>query len=136
MANELLRKASSPDYYSQWPEIQDENISAREGRPLKEALLGALHRSSDPQFEDAVLSALCGCHDEDLLPLWVEYLTKHLAQLKSANGVVHNILVTLWQMGEINRKTNDSGGRSLMDVELNIEEANEYLKKRGVAIHW
>jgi len=135
MAGELLRRASVPTYQSGEKEIDDEEISGKERAELKGALLGALSRSSDPSYVCSILTALSYTYDRDLLPLWVHYLSEHLRNLKRSNNIVHTALIALRDLDELVREIGP-GGRSMADVDRNIDDAQRYLLTQGIKIPW
>jgi len=135
MAGELLRRTSSPEYKSGTREIDDEEIAELERAELKEALLKALSRNSEPGYVCSLLYALSYTYDRDLLPLWVQYLSEHLWNLKRSNAIVHTALIALRDLDELVREAGP-GGRSLADVDRNIEDAQRYLLTRGIKIPW
>ena len=132
MAGDLIRKASSSGFHSGFEEIDREQVSASEREELREATLRALSRSSDPYYVGSLLNVLGCTFDDNLLPLYVEYLTKYLSLLKASNIVVYSILSNLESLGELLFKGLTS--RSAHDVERNVKEANEFLQKRGIIV--
>ncbi len=136
IAGELVRREASKEFHSGYKDIDEEEVSLEERDQLKDALLEALARTSEPRFVGSLLSALSATGDRDLLPLWVEHLAKYLEQLKASNAVVHSVLNALNDIGELEREIRPSGGRSAADVDLNIEEAQKYLLKRGIKVPW
>lgn len=132
MAGDLIRKASCPDYQSGFEEIDREQVSITERAELREAALKALSRNSDPEYVCSLLNVLRCTSDRDLLPLYVEYLTKYLRLLKTSNAVVFSILLALSEIEEPVFGGVDS--RCMVDVERNVKEAFEYLKKRGIIV--
>jgi len=116
MTSDLMRRSLSADYHSGFDEIDREDIGEREGTQLRNALLDALRRTGDAE----------------LLPLWVEYLAKYLALLKASNGVVYTSLLALRDLNEPVFK----GASSLcvIDVERNVKEAQDYLRRHGITV--
>lgn len=134
MAGDLIRRASSPGFHSGFEEIDHEEVSDTELQQLREAVLSALRRNEDPLYVGSLLSALRDTFDRDLIPLWIEYLTKYLSLLKTSNVVVYTILLALKEIGE----PVFSGATSLcaIDVERNIDQAQNYLHERGINVPW
>jgi hypothetical protein len=67
--------------------------------------------------------------------LWIDYLAKYLEQVKAANGVVHTALGALHDLGEPVFESNFSG-RSVTEVERNVDRAQRYLHERGIKVPW
>jgi hypothetical protein len=132
MTSDLMRRSLSADYHSGFDEIDREDIGEREGTQLRNALLNALPRNADPGYVCSILDALRRTGDAELLPLWVEYLAKYLALLKASNGVVYTSLLALRDLNEPVFK----GASSLcvIDVERNVKEAQDYLRRHGITV--
>ncbi len=135
IAGDLMRKAAVPAFHSGFEEIDREAVNDDERRQLREAILNALPRNSDPRFVGSLLSALSNALDRDLVPLWTAYLATYLGQLKGSNAIIHSVLIALNDVGELVREIGPSG-RSLMDVERNIKDADAYLLERGIRVPW
>jgi hypothetical protein len=132
MAGDLIRKASSPGFHSGFEEIDREQVSVAERTELREAALSALSRSSDPNYVTSLLNVLRCTGDNDLLPLYVEYLAKYLQLLKTSNIVVFSILLAL---GDIREPVFEgTTSRCVLDIERNVKEAFEFLRKRGIVV--
>jgi len=131
MAGDLIRKAAQPDYPS-WPELEGETVTWSERLDLKEAVLRALERNSDPAWVSSMLSVLSDTHDRDLKKLYINALAAHLTVLKQANVIVYTALLALRDIDE----PVFEGVQSLcaIDVEINVNEANQYLKRHGILI--
>jgi hypothetical protein len=132
MAGDLLRKSHGPGFHSGFEEIDREDVTEAEGQALKDAALRALTRNCEPMYVHSFLAVLRDSYDRDLSPLWIEYLTKYLALLKQSNAIVFTILLALKDIDE----PVFEGAKSLcaIDVERNIKEAQEYLRKHGILI--
>ena len=79
-----------------------------------------------------MLSVLRKIGDLDLKKLWVESLATHLSVLKMANVNVFTVLLALSEMGEPVFEGVQS--RCSTDIERNVSEANQYLKRHGILI--
>lgn len=135
VASDLITKASSTNFVSQFEEIDREDVSDQERKQLQEALLNALPRNNDPRWVGQILSSLSSSRDQSLLPLWVDYLTKYLDVLKAANGIVYSALTALHELGEpVFEK--DQRSRSLTAIEQTAACASRYLYERGVTVPW
>lgn len=132
MGGDLIRRADSAGFHSGFEEIDHEQVSEVERRELKEALLAALPRNSDPAYVGSILSALRDTFDPERKPLWVEYLTKYLGLLTASNAIVFEILLALGDLGEPVFKGRMS--RCSADIEVNVKEAREFLGKRGIQV--
>lgn len=130
MAGDLIRKASSPGFHSGFEEIDREEVSDEERQKMREAVLKALPRNDDPLYIGSLLQVLRQTYEKDLIPLWIEYLTKYLNLLNASNGVVWTILLALKEIGE--PVFQDVGSLCSIDVERNVEEAHKYLRQRGI----
>jgi len=132
MAGDLIRKAALPDYPSGFADIDAETVTWAERLDLKEAALRALERNADPLWVVSMLSILSDTRDRDLKKLWIDSLATHLRVLKQANVIVFTALLALRDIDEPVFK----GAQSLCssDVERNITEANQYLKRHGILI--
>jgi len=128
IAGDLFRRESSLEFHSGFKDIDSEEVSLEERDQLKDALLEALSRSSEPLFVGALLSSLSCTGDRDLLPLWVDSLARHLELLKQYNALVYTELLALRDLGEPVFK----GVKSLCsaDIEINTKEAQTYLARR------
>lgn len=135
MAGDLLRRTSSSTFKSGMKEIDDEEVTEVERAELKQALLSALPRNSDLGYVCSLLTALSCTYDRDLLPLWVQYLSEHLWNLKRSNAIVHTALIALHDLDELVREIGPNG-RSIADVDRNVEDAQKYLLARGIKIPW
>jgi len=131
MAGDLIRKAAQPDYPS-CPELDAEIVSWSERLDLKEAVLRALERNSDTLWIISMLSVLRDTRDRDLRKLYVDALATHLSTLKQANIAVFTALLALRDINEPVFK----GAQSLdsADVQQNVSEAFQYLKRHGIVI--
>jgi len=132
MTSDLIRKADSSGFHSGFEEIDREEVSLSERNELREAALQALSRNSDPHFVGAFIYVLTCTGDHDLLPLYVEYLTKYLELLKVSNHIVFSILLGLGDIGE--QVFEGVRSRCVVDVERNVKEAFEFLRKRGIIV--
>jgi hypothetical protein len=132
MAGDLIRKANSEEYHSGFEEIDRETVSWEERLQLKEATLRALERNSDPLWVVSMLSVLRDTGDRDLKKLWIESLANQLSVLKIANVNVFTVLLALSEMDEPVFEGVQS--RCSMDIERNVSEANQYLKRHGILI--
>lgn len=128
IAGDLFRREASIEFHSGFKEIDDEEISLEERDQLKDALLEALSRSSEPLFVGSLLSSLSCTGDRDLLPLWVNSLAGHLELMRQYNALVFTELLALRDLGEPVFK----GVKSLCaaDIEINAKEAHTYLAQR------
>ena len=134
MAGDLIRKSTGMEYHSGFEEVDREEVSEAEGKLLKEAILRALPRNSDPAYVGSLLSALRQTFDPDLLPLWNQYLAKYLGLMKQSSALVFNILLALGDLGQ--PVFQGRRARCVVDMEVNLNEADAYLLKRGVKIQW
>ena len=132
MAGELLQHADSPKYYSGFKEIDDEQISPEERRTLYEASLRALTRSSDLPWIGSFLSVLKDANDPDLKPLWIDHLARYLNLLKQSNGIVFTVLLALKELDE--PIFENARSVCVVDVERNVSEAFEYLRRHNILI--
>jgi len=132
IAGDLVRKADQPDYPSGFAEVDAETVTWAERLDLKEAALRALERNSDPLWVDAFLCVLRRTHDRDLKKLWIKSLASQLAALKQANSTIFTILLALSDIDEPVFKGFKS--RCTVDVERNVSEAFQYLKRHGIVI--
>lgn len=132
MAGDLIRRASSPGFHSGFEEIDQEQVSEEERQKLREAVLNALPRNEEPLYVGSLLGALRCTYDLDLIPLWVEYLTKYLSLLRASNGAVFSILLALKEIDE----PIFVGAKNLcaIDIERNAEEARKYLLRHGIHV--
>jgi hypothetical protein len=135
MASDLIRKASSSAYRSGFEAIDRENVTEAEAEEIQDALLRALPRNTNPRWVAGILSALSSSRDPSLKQLWVDYLAKYLEQMKAANGVVHTALGALHDLGEPVFENNFSG-RSVTEIERNVDRAQRYLHERGITVPW
>lgn len=133
MAGELIRKADQPDYGS-YAEIEAEAVTWEERFELKEAVLLALERNSDPPWVQSMLSVLSRTGDRDLKKLWISSLHTHLNVLKRANAILYTALQGLRESGEPVFEGGDC--ISLADVDRNVEEAHKVLENHGIRIPW
>ncbi len=131
MAGDLIRRAAQPDYPS-FPELDGETVTWSERLDLKEAILRALERNSDPLWVCSMLSVLSDTRDRDLKKLYINALAAHLTVLKQANGIVYASLLALRDIDE----PVFEGAQSLcgIDYDKNVNEANQYLKRHGILI--
>ena len=132
IAGDLIRKADQTDYPSGFAEIDRETVTSEERQLLKEAVLRALGRNSDPLWVCSMLWVLRKTGDQDLKKLWIDSLATHLSVLKMANVNVFTALLALSEMGEPVFEGVQS--RCSIDIEQNVSEANEYLKLHGILI--
>jgi hypothetical protein len=135
IAGDLIRRASSSSYRSGFEVIDREDVTDAEAKEIQDALLRALPRNSNPRWVGGILSALSSSRDPSLKQVWVDYLAKYLDELKAANGVVYTALGALHDLGEAVFESNFSG-RSLTEVERNVDRAHRYLHDRGITIPW
>jgi len=131
MAGDLIRRAAQPDYPS-FPELDGETVTWSERLDLKEAILRALERNSDPLWVCSMLSVLKKTGDRDLKKLYINALAAYLTVLKQANVVVYTSLIAL---REIDEPIFDGASSSCsIDYDKNVNEANQYLKRHGILI--
>jgi hypothetical protein len=135
VASDLLTKASSANFISQFEEIDREEVSDADRKQLQEALLNALSRNSEPRWVGQILSSLSSSRDPSLLRLWVDHLAKYLDVLKAANGIVYATLTALHDLGE---PVFEDGrqSRSILAIEQTVKSASRYLHQRGVTVPW
>jgi hypothetical protein len=138
VASDLLRKFQSIGYHSGFPEIDQEEVTEEEKLLIQKSLIEALSSSSDPKFVSSILSALGSARDRTLQPLFVNYLGQYLKQLKWSNGVVSAALMGLHELGEDVYEENSDGStsHSVIDVDKNIRQAQQYLQKFDVMVPW
>jgi hypothetical protein len=132
IASDLIRRSFSTGYQSGIEDIDKEEVGDNERTQLQDALLKALPRSMDPQHVCPILHALKGTSDPTLKPLLVEYLANYLRLLKGSNAVVFTILLALSDLGEpifVGKKS-----RCSIDIEINVQEAQNYLLRRGIKV--
>ncbi len=132
VAADLIRRVLSSAYLSGFEEIDQEEVGELEKTQLQEALLKALPRNSDPLYVCSILHALRGTCDPALRPLWIEYLTKYLGLLKSSNAVVFTILLALSDLDE--PVFVGAMSRCSIDVQINVKEAQDYLRRHGIIV--
>ena len=132
IARDLIRKTAQTDYHSGFAEIDAETVSWAERLDLKEAALRALERNSDLLWVGSMLSVLSATGDSDLKMLWIDSLASHLRVLKNANAVVYTVLLALRDLDE--PVFEDPLSTCIIDVERNVSEANQYLKRHGILI--
>ena len=96
---------------------------------LRGALLEALKRNSDPRFVSPIINTLGRTRDKSLKQLYVDYLARHLWQLKDSNGVVYAALLALSEIDEsvYDRSPDGSSSQGLVEVNKNIRQAHQYL---------
>ena len=131
-AGDLIRRANSSGYHSGFEEIDSECVSEAEKNALQEAVLKALARTTNPSWDQSFLSVLRCAGDVDMKSLWIEYLARYLTLLKQSNGIVFTALLALKELDE----PIFEGAKSLaaIDVERNVNEANEYLRRHNILI--
>jgi hypothetical protein len=132
MAGDLLRKSQGPGFYSGFKEIDEEEVTQEEGKQIREAALRALSRNSELAYLGSLLSVLRDSCDPDLLPFWVENLAKYLALLKGSNGIVYTILLALKDINE--PVFENAKSLCVVDIERNVKEAFDYLRKHGIVV--
>jgi hypothetical protein len=132
MAGDLLRHAASPGYHSGFEDIDREVVSDDEREAIKQLSLNALTRSPDPMWVGSFLSVLRDANDPDFLPLWIAHLIKYQSQLKQANSIVFTILLALKDLGQPVFEKAHSLCSS--DVEINVKEADKYLRRHDILI--
>jgi hypothetical protein len=137
-ASDLLAKSHFKEYHSGFAEIDDELVSSDERDQLRSALLEALKRNSDPRFVSPIIDALGRTRDESLKQLYVDYLARHLRQLKDSNGVVYAALLALSEVDEsvYERRPDGSSSQGLVNVDKNIRQAHRYLEKHQIIVPW
>jgi hypothetical protein len=137
-ASDLLAKSHSKEYHSGFAEIDDEVVSSDERDQLRSALLEALKRNSDPRFVSQIIDALGRTGDESLKQLYVDYLARHLRQLKDSNGVVYAALLALSEIGEsiYERSPDGSSSQGVVYADKNIRQADRYLEKHRIIVPW
>lgn len=134
-ASDLMAKTSMQEYHSGFAEIDAEVVTPDERDQLRSALLEALNRNSAPNFVSPIIDALGSTHDKSLRPLFVDYLTRYLRQLKDNNYVVYATLLALHDIGESVYEKNSSG-QSVIEIDKNIRQAHEYLSRQGIIDSW
>lgn len=137
MAGDLLRKSHGPGFYSGFKEIDQEEVTEEEGKQLREAALRAISRNSETLYAEtlyvgSLLSVLRDSYDRDLLPFWIDHLAKYLGLLKQSNSIVFTILLALKDIDE--PIFNKARSLCVVDIERNVNEAHEYLRKHGIVI--
>ena len=132
MAGDLIQHAASPGFYSGFKEIDLENVSEEESKALQEAALKALTRNSDPAWVGSFLSVLRDAHDRDLMPLWIDHLARYLSLLKQSNAIVYTILLALKDLDE--PVFENARSLCIVDVERNVAEAFEYLRRHNIIV--
>jgi hypothetical protein len=132
MAGDLIRHAASPEFYSGFKEIDREDVSEAERKALQEAALRALTRNSDPGWVGSFLSVLRDAQDRDLMPLWIDHLSRYLSLLKNSNGIVFTILLALKDLDE--PVFENAGSLCIVDIERNVTEAFEYLRRHNIIV--
>jgi len=138
VAGDLIRKMSMQDFRSGFDWIDREEVTAADAEQLKLALVRALERSSDPRLKGSVLSFLGGSLDRQYLELYRRLLAEHLEALKAHNGVVYSALIALDNLGEpvLERDPDGRSSQSLMQVEQNVRQADDYLRTLGIVHPW
>lgn len=132
IAGDLIRKAAQPDYPSGFADIDAETVTWSERLDLKEAVLRALERNSDPLWVGSMLSVLSDTRDRDLKKLYISALATHLSVLKQANIILFAALFALRDIDEPVFK--DAQSLDSADVGRNVSEAFQYLKRHGIVI--
>lgn len=132
IAGDLIRKAAQPNYHSGFAEIDAETVSWAERLDLKEAALSALERNSNPLWVCSMFSVLRDTRDRDLKKLWIDALSAHMSVLKMSNVIVYTALLALRDIGE--PVFEDAQSLCSLDVDRNVAEANQYLKRHGILI--
>ena len=95
MASDLIRIAAQPDSASGWPETDGETVTWDERLQLKEAVLRALERNTDPLWVGSMLSVLSETGDYDLKNLWIDSLAAHLSVLKGTSAQVWDFVAAI-----------------------------------------
>ena len=134
-ASDLMAKSSMREYHSGFAEIDAEVVTPDERDQLRSALLEALNRNSAPDFVSPIITALGSAHDKSLRPLYIDYLVRHVRQLKDNNHVVYAALLALHDIGEPVYE-NNSSGKSVIEIDKNIRQAHEYLSRQGIIDSW
>jgi hypothetical protein len=138
IAGDLLAKVKTNNYHSGFDFIDAENVTAAECQELQTALLDLLARNDDLQIIAGVISALDKCADKRLKEFYINCLQQSLKALKIHNGIVYQSLMALEHINEeiFERDDNSNSAQSLMEVEKNIRQADQYLQKREIVIPW
>jgi hypothetical protein len=137
-ASALLAKSHFKEYHSGFAEIADEAVSSDERDQLRSGSLEALKRNSDPRFVSQTIDALGRSRDESLKPLYIDYLARHLQQLKDSNGVVYAALLAMSEIEEsiYERSPDGSSSQGLVYADKNIRQAGRYLEKHLIIVPW
>jgi hypothetical protein len=137
ISGDLLAKYKSKNFKSGFEYIDQETVSEEEYKNLKEALLNLLNRNSEMHLIQGIISALRMTYDHTLIPLYSKYLKQSLENLKINNGIVYQCLLALGDIEEdVLEREGNSSSQSLMDIEKNVRQADNYLRKKDIITSW
>jgi hypothetical protein len=138
LAADLLAKAANPNYHSDTNDIDMESVSPVEGEQLQRALVAIIQSGHNPATLASAIFALGKSYDPTLKELYTAQLQASLHHLKQYNGLVYQLLIALSNIREdvFERDQYGQSSQSLLNVEKNVRQAQDYLLRHDIAVPW
>jgi hypothetical protein len=137
-AADLLVKTANPNYRSGYDDIDTEQVSQVEGEQLKQAVVMIIESSHDPTILTSAFFVLGKSYDAAFKEVYLEHLHASLSRLKQYNGLVFQLLIALDNLREdiFERDEHGQSSQSVLDIEKNVRQAQNYLMRHDIVVPW